>query len=110
MTNIIDITYSWEINGACVAELEARVYYDYSPGTSDYFDRAYGNWLPGDPPEIEVENVELIELGFNIKKPRLVPCPDFLADLIADYAVTKCGDAMVENANEAAYDRQNGGY
>jgi len=109
MTNIIDITYSWEINGACVAELEARVYYDYSPGTSDYFCKSFGNWLPGDPPEIEVENVELIELGFNVKQPRLVPCPDFLADLIAEYAVQKCGDAMVENANEAAYERQHGG-
>jgi hypothetical protein len=100
----IEITYEWTIDGACVAEVEARVTYDYSPGSNPYYDRTYGNWMPGDPPEIEIENVELIELG--AKKPRLAPCPDFLADLIADYALTNCSRQMVENGDEDAYDRQ----
>jgi hypothetical protein len=34
----------------------------YSPGTSDYFDRSFGNWLPGDPEEIEVESVKFGDL------------------------------------------------
>jgi hypothetical protein len=101
---IIEITYEWKIDGACVAEVEASVTYDYTFGSADYFDRAYGNWQPGDAPEIEIEKVELIELG--AKKPRLVPCPDFLADLIADHALVKCAHQMAENAREDAYDRQ----
>jgi len=34
----------------------------YSAGTSDYFDRSFGNWLPGDPEEIEVESVKYGDL------------------------------------------------
>jgi hypothetical protein len=104
----IEITYEWTIDGACVAEVEARVTYDYSPGSKDYFCQSFGNWLPGDPPEVEIEKVELIEIGS--KKPRLVPCHDFLADLISDYAMTNCMSQMAENGLEDAYDRQHGGY
>lgn len=25
-----------------------------TPGSRDYFDRSFGNWLPGDPPEVEI--------------------------------------------------------
>jgi hypothetical protein len=99
----IEITFPWEINGACVAELEARVTYDYSPGTKDYFCASFGNWLPGDPEEVELEKVELIEVG--MKRPRLIPCPDWLEDLISDYAMTNCMEVMAENGREYLYER-----
>ena len=105
---IIDIEYDWEIEGACVAEFLARVHFTYTPGSDAYFDKAFGNYLPGDDPEIEVENVELIEQGWNIKRPKVVPCPDFLADLIAAYVVEKHAPAMIDTAMEDAYYRQNG--
>ena len=25
----------------------------FTPGSKDYFDRSFGNWLPGDPPTLE---------------------------------------------------------
>ena len=101
---IIEITAEWQIDGACVAEVEARITYSYSAGCSDYFCKSFGNWLPGDPPEIEIEGVQLIELG--AKKPRLVPCPDALADQIAEYAMVNCMRQMIDNAEEDAWSRQ----
>lgn len=39
--------------------LTLEVEYHYSKGTKDYFDQAYGNWLPGDPAEVEIKEVYL---------------------------------------------------
>ena len=39
----------------------------FSKGSKDYFDKGFGNWLPGDPDEledIEVKNAEGIEVDF----------------------------------------------
>lgn len=33
-------------------ELEVEVSADYVPGKNDYFDRSYGNYQPGDAPEV----------------------------------------------------------
>lgn len=33
-------------------EIEVQVDANYVPGKNDYFDRAYGNYLPGDTPEV----------------------------------------------------------
>ncbi len=40
-------------------EVEAR----YSAATSDYFDRGFGNWLPGDPEDIEILSISAIDEG-----------------------------------------------
>jgi hypothetical protein len=34
-------------------DLEYTVTAEYTPGTENYFDRTWGNWLPGDPHEID---------------------------------------------------------
>jgi hypothetical protein len=35
----------------------ADVEYRYTPGTSEYFDRKFGNYLPGEPPTIKLDAV-----------------------------------------------------
>lgn len=40
--------------------VEVDVRGSYYPGTSDYFDKSFGNWLPGDPPEVQVERVSRV--------------------------------------------------
>jgi hypothetical protein len=43
---------------------KATVRVNFYPGTSNYFDNSFGNWLPGDPAECdEVSRVE--EQGFD---------------------------------------------
>lgn len=37
-------------------ECELECDFSYRKGTSDYFDRGFGNWLPGDPPDLSVES------------------------------------------------------
>lgn len=102
----IEITFPWLVNGLCVAELEARVTFDFTPGTKDYFCKSFGNWLPGDDPLVEIERIELIEIG--VPEPSLVPCPEFLVEDIAKYAEEHHMAAMIENGMEDAYDRQQG--
>lgn len=40
-------------------ECELECDFSYSKGTRDYFCSSMGNWHPGDPPELEVENAML---------------------------------------------------
>jgi hypothetical protein len=100
----VEITFPWEINGACVAELEVRVTYDFTPGSDDYFCKSFGNWLPGDDPEVEIEDVELI----GSPKGMTVPCPDFLLRQVEDYALEHYMPQMIENGMEYLYERQHG--
>jgi hypothetical protein len=102
---IIEIDFPWMMDGHHIADLEARISYDYSPGSKDYFCQSFGNWLPGDPPEIEVEDVELIGIDAN-RKTVYVPCPEYLWKAISDYAVLNHATTMADNYREAAYERQ----
>jgi hypothetical protein len=42
-------------------DYDVRLYVSGSPGTPDHFDKGHGNWLPGDPPEVELERFEICE-------------------------------------------------
>ena len=42
-------------------EVGVRLYVQGTPATSDYFDRSFGNWLPGDAAEIELLSFEILE-------------------------------------------------
>ena len=39
-------------------EIEITFEYNYSGGSDDYFDKSFGNWLPGDPEDFEVTSAE----------------------------------------------------
>lgn len=39
-------------------ETEITFEYNYSEGSSDYFDKSWGNWLPGDPEDFEITFAE----------------------------------------------------
>ena len=101
-----DFTYPWMVNGVLVAELEVRVAYSFTPGSRAYFDNAYGNYLPGDDAEIEVECAWLLEVGAGHRNPKAVPVPSDLEASILDYAAIHCQGGMTDNALEDAYDRQ----
>ena len=38
----------------------------YSPPTQDYFSKSFGNWLPGDPEDIEIVSVTAIDQGADV--------------------------------------------
>ncbi len=38
----------------------------YSPPTQDYFSKSFGNFLPGDPEEIEVLSVKAMDEGADV--------------------------------------------
>ena len=44
---------------ATTLELDVEVETRVTPGTRDYFDRSFGNWLPGDPADVEVDSVTI---------------------------------------------------
>ena len=102
----IDIDFPWMVRGICVAELTARVHFTFTPGTKDYFCKSFGNWLPGDDPEVEIERIDLHECGG--PEASLVPCPEFMLDYIENYALEKFMGHMIENGLQDAYDRQHG--
>ncbi len=101
-----DFTFPWMVNGVLVAELEARVAYIYSPATRAYFDNAYGNYLPGDDAEIEVECAWLLEIGAGNRNPKQVPAPSEMEAAILEYARVHCQGGMTDNAQEDAWERQ----
>lgn len=98
----IDITYPWTINGAHVADIDARVEFTFEPGSPDYFDKAFGNYLPGDPPSIEIESIKLLGYANGNRKIEVeVDGPDALTDEIHRYVMDRHQDAMVqEGADE----------
>jgi hypothetical protein len=48
------------------AEREVEVRARYHGATDDYFDRSFGNYLPGDPEEVEVLSVRAVDEGANV--------------------------------------------
>lgn len=100
---VYDFTFPWMHNGILAAEIEVRVGFDYSPSTPAYFDRSFGNYLPGDDAELEVTDVWILGEGRN---PQKVEAPEWLADLVAAYAVEHKQAEMIDNACEDAWERQ----
>jgi hypothetical protein len=49
---------------SCDREVEIRARY-HGP-TDDYFDRSFGNYLPGDPEEVEVLSARAVDEGANV--------------------------------------------
>ena len=47
-------------------EIEAR----YTPSTSAYFDRSFGNWLPGDDDEVEILDVRAVDEDADVEEVR----------------------------------------
>jgi hypothetical protein len=48
---------TWTILPDLGAEVEITG--TYWPGSPDHFDKGYGNWVPGDPPEVELKSIRL---------------------------------------------------
>ena len=70
----------------------------YTAGSADYFDRSWGNWLPGDPDEIEVLSVAEEESG--AARPDLLDAASTDAPLLSLLA-----DRAMEDAVEELYER-----
>ncbi len=102
---LYDFTFPWMVNGVLVAELEVRIAYGYTPPTRAYFDNAYGNYLPGDDAEIDVECAWLLEIGTS-RNQKCVPVPYDLEAAIIEFAQANCQDGMTDNAQEDAWASQ----
>ena len=75
----------------------------YTAGSADRFDRAWGNWLPGDPDEIEVLAVAEEESGAD--RPDLLDAASTdaaLASLLADRAMEDAVEEQHERREAAA--------
>ena len=79
-------------------ELDVEVECSVTPGSRAYFDRGWGNWLPGDPPEVEILRV-------------LVNGVDVGTAALGDDQIAAIEEAALEDAGEpdddhdAAYER-----
>ena len=88
------VTGSW-----CYEDADYVVKASYTAGSSDYFDRSWGNWLPGDPDEIEVLSV--IE-----DSPARTPRPDLLDAASTDAVLLdRLAEAAQVDAVEEMYER-----
>jgi hypothetical protein len=75
--------------------VEVRV--RYSPATDPYFDRSFGNYLPGDPEDVEVLSARAIDAGANVDE--VLAREDEieeLARIAADDAAEAAEDARAE--------------
>ena len=70
-------------------ELDLEVETAVTPGSHDYWDRGYGQWLPGDPPEVEILRV-------------LVGGVDVGADALSTDDVERVIEAALEQAEADA--------
>jgi hypothetical protein len=48
------------------AEREVEITARYRGPTGDYFDRSFGNYLPGDPEDVETLKVRAVDEGANV--------------------------------------------
>jgi hypothetical protein len=87
------------------------LYVSGSPATRDYFCQSHGNWLPGDPAELELLGIEVLDNGTWRKA--LPACyPDTFDQAILD-AVEEwwdacselCWDSLDEDGDLADYRR-----
>ncbi len=77
--------------GEELREIECDVEYSYTPGSGSYFCPSFGNWLPGDPPEIEVKLIKSAATDESFEF-------EALSERMQDEVFDKCIDA-----GDAAY-------
>jgi hypothetical protein len=80
---------SRKLTVATTLELDLEVETRVTPGTRDYFDRGYGQYLPGDPAEVEILRV-------------LVNGVDVGADALSKDDVQSIEEQALEEASDAA--------
>ena len=68
----------------CDVEYPCTVQFTASKGSRDYFDRSFGNWLPGDPAEVEIESVTVDDTGDDITAELTSIENDQITDAILD--------------------------
>ena len=74
----------------------------YTPGTDNYFDASWGNWLPGDPECIEDITVR-DGAGVDITGQFSDEDIDRFADLLSEQAADDAADAAYEAAEREEY-------
>lgn len=67
---------------------------DYIAGSPDYFDRAFGNWLPGDSEECIVNSIHSDDDLYELI------CCSHPMELVEDACRIKCGEMQREEREE----------
>lgn len=84
-----------------------------TPATRDYFSRSFGNWLPGDPAELELQRIE-VQDGKGWRK--AIPADPYageshdqaVLDAVEDWwdaHADQCWDSLDPDGDEADYRR-----
>jgi hypothetical protein len=91
------------LDGADVGEVEAMVYFIYTPGSPEHYDKALGGWLPADDAEIELTDIVLSWRvgGIDVRVP---DCPAWLFYVIAEKIDHEPLRQVVEDDYNAAKD------
>lgn len=83
----------------------------YYAGSSDYWDRAYGCFMPGDPSDVEI--VEIAETETGVLRPDLLAAVEAKIDDVLDRAADQAqqdedddGDRRYEEARDRAMERE----
>ena len=63
-------------NSPAGGEIVFEISYTYRDATRDYYSPSFGNYLPGDPADVEVLSVALVRAGETLE------APEWLRDLI----------------------------
>ena len=95
-------------------EMSVALHVSGTPATRDYFCTGYGNWLPGDPAEIELLRVDVCVKG---KWRKAIPADiyagnsndqnvlDAVEDWWGEHAGSSCWESLDEAGDEADYRR-----
>ena len=92
----LETTLCFSVGRSTQIERQVIVTYGYSPAARDYWARNPGVWLPGDPAEVEIEDM--------IDKETLARLPDWLQRALA--SDNEFLGYIAEEAAEAERDRQ----
>jgi hypothetical protein len=83
-----------------IDEKDYEVSGSYTRGSSDYFDKSWGNWLPGDPDELE--DIEVTLDGVDVPYDSLPEATrKYIDDCLVDAAAQDARDAEDSEADRA---------
>jgi len=106
-THLYETTCEFYFGDTVTGSIELCFTYTYAPGTSDYYDRYIGGWLPGESTEVEIIKVEEERMNPKTLKPEWVlvegdyPNGENRHDAFVEWAYQKHYEDMLEEAETA---------
>jgi hypothetical protein len=77
---------------------EVLVKASYSPPTPDYFSKSFGNWLPGEDGEVEIQEIIAVNPEANLAEFETEAKKKQIEEEVVEY-ITECERAQAEGYN-----------